>query len=144
MGAETLLRELFMSCWIKLTTETVRPNTSIRVASPSHMLDKLLELNDVLNNVIEQYKEVKGGNLVKMPLPNEGDNQHDNQSRDQAPSTPKQNSSLIDLVDFDGSSDGSRSSATTPKTTGSIFEYSFYSSRWFSCLMPLSNLIAAV
>ncbi|KAF9142670.1 hypothetical protein BGX30_002418 [Mortierella sp. GBA39] len=86
-------------------------------------MDKLLELNDVLNNVIEQYKEVKDGNLVKMPLPsNGGDDQHNNQSRPQAPSTPKQNSSLIDLVDFDGSSDGSRSSATTPKTTGNLMD----------------------
>ncbi|KAF9140388.1 hypothetical protein BG015_001678 [Linnemannia schmuckeri] len=82
-----------------------------------------MELNDVLNNVIEQYKEVKDGNLVKMPLPSKGgDGQHDNQSRSQAPSTPKQNSSLIDLVDFDGSSDGSPSSATTPKTTGNLMD----------------------
>ncbi|KAF8946250.1 hypothetical protein BGZ47_000999 [Haplosporangium gracile] len=86
-------------------------------------MDKLLELNDVLNNVIEQYKEVKSGNLVKMPLPsNGGDSQHDNQSRFQTPSTPKQNSSVIDLVDFDDSSDGSPSSATTPKTTGNLMD----------------------
>lgn len=73
----------------------------------------------MLNNVIEQYKEVKGGNLVKMPLPSNGlDSEHGTQRRSQPPSTPKQNSSLIDLVDLDGSSDGSPSSATTPKTTG--------------------------
>ncbi|KAG0292984.1 hypothetical protein BGZ96_003440 [Linnemannia gamsii] len=83
-------------------------------------MDKLLELNDVLNNVIEQYKEVKEGNLVKMPLPSNGlDGEHNTQRRSQAPSTP---SSLIDLVDFDGSSDGSPSSATTPKTTGNLMD----------------------
>ncbi|KAF9119369.1 hypothetical protein BGW39_000343 [Mortierella sp. 14UC] len=86
-------------------------------------MDKLLELNDVLNNVIEQYKEVKGGNLVKVPLPSNGeDHENDNHRRSQAPSTPKQNSSLIDLLDFDGSSDGSPSSATTPKTTGNLMD----------------------
>ncbi|KAG0273733.1 hypothetical protein BGZ95_010475 [Linnemannia exigua] len=86
-------------------------------------MDKLLELNDVLNNVIEQYNEVKGGNLVKMPLPSNGeDHENDNHKRSHTSSTPTQNTSLIDLVDFDGSSDGSPSSATTPKTTGNLMD----------------------
>ncbi|KAG0212231.1 hypothetical protein BGX33_003748 [Mortierella sp. NVP41] len=85
-------------------------------------MDKLLELNDALNNVIEQYKEVKSGNLVKMPLPSGGGDNENNPGRSQAPSTPTQASSLIDLVDFDGSSDGSPSSATTPKTTGNLMD----------------------
>ncbi|KAG0369998.1 hypothetical protein BGX24_002214 [Mortierella sp. AD032] len=86
-------------------------------------MDKLLELNDMLNNVIEQYNEVKGGNLVKMPLPSNGeDHEYDNHRRSHTSSTPTQNSSLIDLLDFDGSSDGSPSSATTPKTTGNLMD----------------------
>jgi len=86
--------------------------------------DKLLELNDALNNVIEQYKEVKGGNLVKMTVPSSsGDDESNNHKRSQDPSTPTQNSSLVDLLDFDGSSDGSPSSATTPTTTGMFLDY---------------------
>ncbi|KAF9917907.1 hypothetical protein FBU30_000463 [Linnemannia zychae] len=85
-------------------------------------MHKLLELNDVLNNVIEQYKEVKAGNLIKMPIPSSDDTVNNDQRGSQAPSTPKQNSSLIDLVDFDESSDGSPSGAVTPKTTGNLMD----------------------
>ncbi|KAF9570548.1 hypothetical protein EC968_001718 [Mortierella alpina] len=87
-------------------------------------MHKLLELNDILNNVVEQYEQVKNGNLVKVDLPNSSDS--DSHARDgrQLVSTPTQKeSSLIDLLDFDGSSEsGSPTNTITPKTTGNLMD----------------------
>ncbi|KAF9966055.1 hypothetical protein BGZ70_003417 [Mortierella alpina] len=87
-------------------------------------MDKLLELNDILNNVVEQYEQVKNGNLVKVDLPTGSDSDSHVRSDRQQASTPTQKeSSLIDLLDFDGSSEnGSPTSATTPKTTGNLMD----------------------
>lgn len=94
-------------------------------------LEKLLKLNEALNNVIEQYGEVKKGNLVKVALPSEeADESHNSHNRRQggngdSASTPKQKSketSLIDLIEEE--SDGSNSSASTPKTTGRLHNIS--------------------
>ncbi|KAG9325624.1 hypothetical protein KVV02_000649 [Mortierella alpina] len=89
-----------------------------------NIIDKLLELNDILNNVVEQYEQVKNGNLVKMDLPNGSDSESHARNDRQQVSTPTQKeSSLIDLLDFDGSSsNGSPTAATTPKTTGNLMD----------------------
>ncbi|KAG0050646.1 hypothetical protein BGZ83_004579 [Gryganskiella cystojenkinii] len=84
--------------------------------------DKLLKLNELLNNVIEQYAEVKKGNLVKVELPSEEEPETSSSNTRHgrnggSASTPKQ-TSLIDLID-DGSDS---SSASTPKTTGSLMD----------------------
>ncbi|KAF9931884.1 hypothetical protein BGZ67_005084 [Mortierella alpina] len=87
-------------------------------------MDKLLELNDILNNVVEQYEQVKNGNLVKVDLPNGSDSEsHARNDRQQVSTPTLKESSLIDLLDFDGSSsNGSPTAATTPKTTGNLMD----------------------
>ncbi|GJJ69315.1 ADP-ribosylation factor-binding protein GGA [Entomortierella parvispora] len=88
-------------------------------------MEKLLKLNEILNSVIEQYDEVKKGNLVKVALPSEeedetnGGNNHARQAHSMSKQKSKE-TSLIDLID-DGS-DGSNSSASTPKTTGNLMD----------------------
>lgn len=84
-----------------------------------HFLEKLLKLNEMLNSVVEQYDEVKKGNLIKVALPSEEGDETSSSNNYGRQATPKQKSketSLIDLID-DGS-DGSNSSASTPKTSG--------------------------
>jgi len=87
----------------------------------------LIELDQLLNSVIEQYQQVKNGNFVKVSLP-EGSSDNNNQtqkSQGKGVSTPKQTQpSLLDLLDFDGSSNGSPSS-TTAKTTGKLDKRAF-------------------
>ncbi|KAF8937562.1 hypothetical protein BGZ58_002475 [Dissophora ornata] len=84
--------------------------------------DKLLQLNETLSNVIEQYRQVKNGNLVKVALPEAtGDGGFDNARNPAHDTTPVQKqSSFIDLLDFNSSQDESPSSPTSPKTTVSV------------------------
>ncbi|KAF9363111.1 hypothetical protein BGX34_004854 [Mortierella sp. NVP85] len=87
-------------------------------------MEQLIELDQLLNSVIEQYQQVKNGNFVKVSLP-EGSSDSNNQTRksqEKGVSTPKQTQpSLLDLLDFDGSSNGS-SSSTTAKTPGNLMD----------------------
>ncbi|KAK3813184.1 MAG: VHS domain-containing protein [Benniella sp.] len=87
-------------------------------------MEQLIELDQLLNSVIEQYQQVKNGNFVKVSLPEgSGDNNNQTQkSQGKGVSTPKQTQpSLLDLLDFDGSSSGS-SSSTTAKATGNLMD----------------------
>ncbi|KAI8602075.1 VHS domain-containing protein [Dissophora ornata] len=86
--------------------------------------DKLLQLNETLSNVIEQYRQVKNGNLVKVALPEAtGDGGFDNARNPAHDTTPVQKqSSFIDLLDFNSSQDESPSSPTSPKTTGNLMD----------------------
>ncbi|KAG0013677.1 hypothetical protein BGZ81_000884 [Podila clonocystis] len=79
-------------------------------------MEKLLEINDIINNVIQQYGQVKSGNLVKVSVPTigQGEDQDHGQQTSSATSAPQKETSLIDLVDF-GEPD-SPQSTSTPKT----------------------------
>jgi len=82
-------------------------------------VEKLLKLNEILNSVIEQYDEVKSGNLVKVALPSEEEDETNSSYSHGRQVTPKQKSKETSLIDFiDDGSDGSNSSSSTPKTTG--------------------------
>ncbi|KAF9178224.1 hypothetical protein BGZ51_008018 [Haplosporangium sp. Z 767] len=89
-------------------------------------IEKLLQINDIINNVIEQYVQVKGGNLIKAPIPSLGMSDQGNNGTSTAPAQTE--TSLIDLVDFGGpdSSDSSTTPATVtpaaPRTTGNLMD----------------------
>ncbi|KAG0092060.1 hypothetical protein BGZ92_010971 [Podila epicladia] len=90
-------------------------------------MEKLLEINDIINNVIQQYVQVKSGNLVKVSVPTIGEGQDDGhgQQISSTTSAPQKETSLIDLVDF-GEPD-SPQSASVPKaapatTTGNLMD----------------------
>ncbi|KAG0251689.1 hypothetical protein BG011_007441 [Mortierella polycephala] len=114
IGRGDIFEEIFETCKAaypkvqKIISENKDPDN----------IDKLLELNDVLNNVIEQYNQVKSGNLVKAAVPSVSDIEKPSERKQdhgvKSISTPKE-SSLIDLLDFDGSS-----SATAPKIAGGL------------------------
>ncbi|KAF9360957.1 hypothetical protein BGX26_006951 [Mortierella sp. AD094] len=83
-------------------------------------MEQMLHINDVINNVIEQYNQVKKGNLVKAAIPNLGGESDAGSSA--APS--KNEPSLIDLVDLGGPDDSLQSTpaAPAPKTTGNLMD----------------------
>ncbi|KAF9310567.1 hypothetical protein BG003_008411 [Podila horticola] len=88
-------------------------------------MEKLLEINDIINNVIQQYGQVKSGNLVKVSVPTLGQGQDHGQQTSSTTSAPHKETSLIDLLDF-GEPD-SPPSASTPKaapatTTGNLMD----------------------
>ncbi|KAG0256546.1 hypothetical protein BG011_004436 [Mortierella polycephala] len=89
-------------------------------------IEKLLQVNDIINSVIEQYVQVKGGNLIKAPIPTLGMDDQGNNGTSAAPAQTE--TSLIDLVDFGGpdSSDSSTALATAtpaaPQTTGNLMD----------------------
>ncbi|KAG0206272.1 hypothetical protein BGX28_002269 [Mortierella sp. GBA30] len=86
-------------------------------------MSKLLQLNDILNNVVEQYKQVKSGNLVKVEVPSESDSDtHTTKDWGDVSTAIQKESSLIDLVDFDDTSSNGSPSASTPKTTGNLMD----------------------
>ncbi|KAF9179497.1 hypothetical protein BGZ50_006888 [Haplosporangium sp. Z 11] len=114
IGRGDIFEEIFETC------KAAHPKVQMIISEnkdPDN-IDKLLELNGVLNNVIEQYNQVKSGNLVKVTVPNGSDIEKSSEKKQdhevKSISTPKE-SSLIDLLDFDGSS-----SATAPKLTGGL------------------------
>ncbi|KAF9206845.1 hypothetical protein BGZ49_001681 [Haplosporangium sp. Z 27] len=81
-------------------------------------MEQMLHINDVINNVIEQYNQVKKGNLVKASVPNLGQGSVESNA-------PSQETSLIDLVDFGGPADDTAqttSTAPAPKTTGNLMD----------------------
>ncbi|KAF9381746.1 hypothetical protein CPB97_007596 [Podila verticillata] len=83
-------------------------------------MEKLLEINDIINNVIQQYGQVKSGNLVKANVPTLGGDQDTQHTS----ITPQKETSLIDLVDF-GEPDSPQSSSTPkapPTTTGNLMD----------------------
>ncbi|KAG0208223.1 hypothetical protein BGX28_000751 [Mortierella sp. GBA30] len=86
-------------------------------------IEKLLQINDIINSAIEQYDQVKRGNLVKAPIPSLGQSGLERNAPAQA-----NESSLIDLVDFgDTGNSISQSSASAPAasatpTTGNLMD----------------------
>ncbi|KAF9920397.1 hypothetical protein FBU30_009784 [Linnemannia zychae] len=95
----------------------------INEASDDDNMEKLLQINDIINSVIEQYGEVKRGRLVKATVPSFGQGENNTGSN----TAPAQNeSSLIDLVDFGGSDNSPTSTSTpaapTPPTTGNLMD----------------------
>ncbi|KAF9432776.1 hypothetical protein BGZ76_010324, partial [Entomortierella beljakovae] len=84
-------------------------------------MEKMLHINDVINNVIEQYNQVKRGNLVKAAIPGLVNDGGDN-SNGSSVTAVQQESSLIDLVDFGESESTQQSSAPAPKTTGNLMD----------------------
>ncbi|KAF9389998.1 hypothetical protein BGX21_011577, partial [Mortierella sp. AD011] len=81
-------------------------------------MEKMLHINDVINSVIEQYNQVKKGNLVKAAIPNLS-----GESDAGSSTAPSRNEpSLIDLVDFGGSDDSPQPAAPAPKTTGNLMD----------------------
>ncbi|KAH7033792.1 VHS domain-containing protein [Linnemannia elongata] len=93
-------------------------------ASDDDDMEKLLQINDVINNVIEQYNQVKSGRLVKVAVPSV---EHDDNNNTGSSGAPAQSeSSLIDLVDFGGLDDNSSptttSAAPAPPTTGNLMD----------------------
>ncbi|KAG0279784.1 hypothetical protein BGZ96_001809 [Linnemannia gamsii] len=93
-------------------------------ASDDDDMEKLLQINDVINNVIEQYSQVKSGRLVKSAVPSIG--HADSNNNTGSIGAPAQSeSSLIDLVDFggpDNSPPSSTSAAPAPATTGNLMD----------------------
>ncbi|KAI1316263.1 hypothetical protein EDD11_010171 [Mortierella claussenii] len=102
-------------------------------------MDTLLHLNSILASVLEQYDQVKNGNLAKVSLPDSVEHNDDSQHRKningnsvskryEAPLTPsqtKESSVAVNLLDFDNetaSPHGSSSLPMTPKSTGSLME----------------------
>jgi len=87
------------------------------------LVEKLLQINDIINNVLEQYGQVKIGRLVKAAVPSIG--QNDNNNIGSSGASAQDESSLIDLVDFGGSDNGppqTTSSAPAPPTTGNLMD----------------------
>ncbi|KAI1308392.1 hypothetical protein EDD11_004321 [Mortierella claussenii] len=88
-------------------------------------IETLLQINDVINNVIEQYKQVKSGNLVKARVPDLGQSGSNHDENDSSNTVAHRNeSSLIDLVDFGepDSSSSSQPAAPAPPTTGNLMD----------------------
>ncbi|KAF9289978.1 hypothetical protein BGZ68_008179 [Mortierella alpina] len=86
-------------------------------------IEKLLQINDIINSAIEQFNQVKKGNLVKAAIPSLG---QDSQESGSAPAQQNE-SSLIDLVDFGDTSNSAPSSVPTPpanapSTTGNLMD----------------------
>ncbi|KAI8347466.1 VHS domain-containing protein [Mortierella sp. GBAus27b] len=87
-------------------------------------IEKLLQINDIINNVIEHYKQVKSGNLTRAAIPSLGQNEAETRARSGTTSSPSQKeSSLIDLVDFGGPNDNTQSTSTSQKQgTGNLMD----------------------
>ncbi|KAF8930005.1 hypothetical protein BGZ58_008527 [Dissophora ornata] len=121
IGRGDIFEELLSTC------RAAQPKIQkfISEAEDDENMEKLLQINDVINNVIEQYKQVKSGNLVKAAIPNFG--QDSNEHNGGSSTAPAQSeSSLIDLVDFGGPESISPQSATptapAPATTGNLMD----------------------
>ncbi|KAG0314319.1 hypothetical protein BGZ99_008210 [Dissophora globulifera] len=86
-------------------------------------MNKWSQLNEILSSVIEQYQQVKAGNLVKVTIPEATEEGYVVRNEPGPVSTPtQQQSSVIDLLDFDGTSDGSSPPAVSPRTTGNLMD----------------------
>ncbi|KAG0305651.1 hypothetical protein BGZ98_003792 [Dissophora globulifera] len=125
IGRGDIFEELLSTC------KAAQPKIQkfISEAEEDEDMENLLQINDLINNVIEQYKQVKSGNLVKSAVPGHalGDNGDSNGSN----AVPAQSeSSLIDLVDFGGpesssspqSSSSAPATAPAPPTTGNLMD----------------------
>ncbi|KAF9963031.1 hypothetical protein BGZ65_006402 [Modicella reniformis] len=115
IGRGDIFEDLFGTCKAahpriqKFITENEDPDN----------MDKLTELNEILNNVVEQYQQVKNGNLVRLAVPESSEDGGGQTNMSQDASTSRQTqSSLIDLLDFDGSS----TSAAAPGATGNLMD----------------------
>ncbi|KAG0353044.1 hypothetical protein BGZ54_002428, partial [Gamsiella multidivaricata] len=117
IGRGDIFEELLSTC------KTAQPKVQkfISEDEDGDNMEKLLQINDIINNVIEQYSQVKGGNLVKSTIPTlEGENNNGSTTEPVQPG-----SSLIDLVDFGSDSSSSQpATATTPAppTTGNLMD----------------------
>ncbi|KAF9127410.1 hypothetical protein BGW39_005894 [Mortierella sp. 14UC] len=121
IGRGDMFEELLSTC------RAAQPKVQkfISEASDDDNMEKLLQINDIINNVIEQYGQVKRGRLVKVEIPSIGqDNDTNNTGSSVAPAQSE--SSLIDLVDFGGSDTSSPPPATAaapvPPTTGNLMD----------------------
>ncbi|KAG0222708.1 hypothetical protein BGW42_006354 [Actinomortierella wolfii] len=85
-------------------------------------MDLLLEINDIINNVIEQYENVKQGRLTKVTLPNSSSKSSTQQSSQGNGSSQATESSLIDLGGDLETSSTPAGSVTTPKVTGNLMD----------------------
>ncbi|KAF9432730.1 hypothetical protein BGZ76_010391 [Entomortierella beljakovae] len=127
IGKGDIFADLFGTC------KAVQPRVQkiISEKKDPDNIDLLLRLDEVLTIVIEQYGQVKDGNLLKVTLPENngevGGNKTPSNGRNgdigDTPTTPKQKqSSLIDLMGFDSSSSSPSSNPTTPVTTGNLMD----------------------
>ncbi|KAG0277037.1 hypothetical protein BGZ95_006632 [Linnemannia exigua] len=122
IGRGDMFEELLSTC------KAAQPKVQkfISEASDDDNMEKLLQINDIINNVIEQYSQVKRGRLVKAEVPSIGqDSNTGNNGSSVAPAQSE--SSLIDLVDFGGSDSSSPPSTATPSapappTTGNLMD----------------------
>ncbi|KAG0374470.1 hypothetical protein BGX24_010354 [Mortierella sp. AD032] len=121
IGRGDMFEELLSTC------KAAQPKVQkfISEASDDDNMEKLLQTNDIINNVIEQYSQVKRGRLVKAEVPSIG--QDNNTSNNESSAAPAESeSSLIDLVDFGGSDSSSPLSSVTPAaappTTGNLMD----------------------
>ncbi|KAF9082150.1 hypothetical protein BGX23_012765 [Mortierella sp. AD031] len=120
IGRGDIFEELLSTC------KAAQPKVQkfIGEAADDDDMEKLLQINDIINNVIEQYAQVKSGRLVKSAVPSIG--QGENNSNNGSSTAPAQSeSSLIDLVDFGGSDSSplpAASAAPAPPTTGNLMD----------------------
>ncbi|KAF9901543.1 hypothetical protein EC991_006025 [Linnemannia zychae] len=118
IGRGDMFEELLSTC------KAAQPKVQkfISEASDDDNMEKLLQINDIINNVIEQYSQVKRGRLVKAEIPSIG---QDNNNTGSNAAPAQSESSLIDLVDFGGSDTSSPPVTTTapaPPTTGNLMD----------------------
>ncbi|KAF9577147.1 hypothetical protein BGW38_007834, partial [Lunasporangiospora selenospora] len=85
-------------------------------------VEKLLYLNDVINNVIEQYQQVKNGNLVKVAIPGEPGSQEGGARTESSEPAKGSEPSLIDLVDLGEPEDSAAPATNAPSKTGNLMD----------------------
>ncbi|ORZ26721.1 VHS domain-domain-containing protein [Lobosporangium transversale] len=124
IGRGDIFEELLSTC----KAAQPRIQKFINEDEDGNNMEKLLQINDAINNVIEQYKQVKSGNLVKAKVPDlgQGVDREDNHGTNSTPNQPEP--SLIDLVDLGGQNDSQSSAALgtatskAPATTGNLLD----------------------
>ncbi|KAG0364970.1 hypothetical protein BGZ54_006990 [Gamsiella multidivaricata] len=137
IGRGDIFEELYQTC----RSAHVKVKKFISDDEDPDNMDKLLQLNEALSNVIEQYDQVKGGNLVKVAVPDisEESNGQGRQGSIQQASSPQQQKreSSSNLLDLDDSPSGSPT-ATTPKTTGKEMSNNYSAGNLMDDLMNLN------
>ncbi|KAG0251070.1 hypothetical protein DFQ27_009024 [Actinomortierella ambigua] len=125
IGRNDIFQELLTTC------KAAQPKIQkfINEGDDVENMDRLLEINDIINNVMEQYENVKQGRLTKVALPT--GSSHNSTAKAGQDSTGNNNTSQAaesSLIDFDGDLGGSPTSSSTssagatPKVTGNLMD----------------------
>ncbi|KAF9970407.1 hypothetical protein BGZ73_006882 [Actinomortierella ambigua] len=124
IGRNDMFQELLTTC------KAAQPKIQkfINEGEDEENMDRLLEVNDIINNVIEQYDNVKKGRLTKVALPNSSNNNTNSTTSAGQNTLGSNNTSQApesSLIDFDGDFGGSPASSgssATPQVTGNLMD----------------------